>query len=99
MEKFNNLCSGSQSRMGIGGAEMKIESITCKPNWQDLGRAIFICEFCNHREEGFYYDDPWFYYEIVHRIHCKNCKKERTELTQLELHYKESNPQMEGVVG
>lgn len=36
-------------------------------------RAIYLCEFCGHEEEGRGYDDRNFHDNVIPNMKCSNC--------------------------
>jgi len=52
---------------------MKIKQITSQ-NRRDF-RAIYVCEHCEHEEEGYGYDDANFHQNVIPTMACAKCGK------------------------
>ena len=39
-------------------------------------RAIYVCEYCGHEEEGYGYDDANFHHNAIPKMTCSVCGKE-----------------------
>lgn len=55
---------------------MKIKKINSQ-NRRDF-RATYICEHCNHEEEGSGYDDDNFHGNVIPKMKCSKCGKVAT---------------------
>jgi len=52
---------------------MKIKEILSQ-NRRDF-TAIYICEHCGHKEEGYGYDDTYFHQQVIPKMICIKCGK------------------------
>jgi hypothetical protein len=41
--------------------------------------AIYVCEYCDHEEEGNGYDDSYFHKTVIPKMKCKSCGKTASE--------------------
>lgn len=56
---------------------MKIKKI----HWQNRRdfKATYICEHCDHEQEGSGYDDSYFHNNVIPKMKCDKCKKTAPE--------------------
>lgn len=52
---------------------MKIETIKSQDR-RDF-RAVYVCEHCGHKEEGYGYDDDNFHRNVIPKMVCKTCDR------------------------
>lgn len=67
---------------------MKIQRITSQ-NRRDF-YAIYVCQHCEHTQEGSGYDDSFFHESVIPTIKCDECGKAGGEYRPLATKYPDS---------